>query len=128
MFGGMTRVQLRERCVYLGLLLLLVFSYPTGACAAGREKAEEQGRSLLKAAAERSLFHADKSAPFGLLFKFELRSFGAKPAPGAYSWLVTSQGDWREETKFLDYSDLEINRGTTLWIKRNSDYRPLQSG
>ncbi|HYU48295.1 MAG TPA: energy transducer TonB [Terriglobales bacterium] len=95
--------------------------------ALAKDNPEEKARPLLKAAAERSLFHADKSAPFGMLFKFELRTFGSKPAWGAYSWMVTPDGDWRQETKFLDYSDLEISRGTTLWIKRSVDYRPLQA-
>lgn len=91
-------------------------------------KAVQQAQSLMKAAAERSLFHGERNTAFGLLLKFELRVFGSKPTQGAYSWLLTPQGDSRQETKFLDYTDLEILRGTTLWIKRSYDYRPLQAG
>jgi len=105
------------------LTATLLCCYP----ALAKNNPEEKARPLLKAATERSLFHADKSAPFGLVFKFELRTPGSKPVPGAYSWLVTPEGDWRRETKFLDYSDLEINRGSTLWIKRSVDFRPLQA-
>ena len=115
-------VRLRILCACT-LTAVLLGCYP----ALAKDNPEEKARSLLKAAAERSLFHADKNAPFGLLFKFELRTFGSKPSRGAFSWLVTPEGDWRQETKFLDYSDLEINRGTTLWIKRSVDYRPLQA-
>ncbi len=93
-----------------------------------KDSPEEKARPLLKAASERSLFHADRSAPFGLVFKFQLRTPGSKPTPGAYSWLLTPEGDWRKEMKFLDYSDLRIYRGNTLWAKRNIDFRPLQAG
>jgi TonB family protein len=92
-----------------------------------KDSPEEKARPLLKAASERSLFHADKSAPFGLVFKFELRVFGSKPTQGAFSWLVTPEGDSRQETRLVDYLDLEVNRGTTLWIKRSVDYRTLQA-
>ena len=105
------------------LTAILLACYPSFA----KDNPEEKARPLLKAAAERSLFHADKNAPFGLLFKFELRVPGSKPSQGAFSWLVTAGGDWRQETKFFDYYDLEIDRGATLWIKRSVDYRPLQA-
>ena len=112
----------RMQCCRLGLLLIVAASY---AAASGKGKAEEQARPLLKAAEERSLFHADKSAPFGVVFKFNLR---IPKASGGYSWLVTPDGDWRKETQFLNYTDLEINRGTTLWTKRSTAFRPLSAG
>ena len=111
--------------LYLFVSLALVVS---SAIAADKGKVEEQGRALVKAAAERSLFHGERNTAFGLLLKFELRVFGSKPTQGAYSWVLTPQGESRRETKFLDYTDLEILRGSTLWIKRSYDYRPLQAG
>jgi len=115
-------MRLHKRSVYLGLLLTIV------ACgASAKEKAEELARPLLQAAAERSLFEADKSSPFGLLMKFELLGPRSKPMQGAYSWVVTPDGDARREIKFADYSDLEIIRGTTLWSKRSLDHIPLQA-
>ncbi|MGO9338451.1 MAG: energy transducer TonB [Terracidiphilus sp.] len=98
------------------------------AAAFANQKAEERARPLLQAAAERSLFHADKSAPFDLLVKFTLLMPSSKPTTGAFSWLVTSEGDSRKETRFLDYTDLEVNRGATLWIRRSTDFQPMQAG
>jgi TonB family protein len=98
-------------------------------CAAdAKEKAEEEARPLLKAAAERSLFHPDTHASFSLILSFELWSPSLKMVPGKYSWLVTPEGNWRKEATFPDYSDLEVGRGTTLWVKRNINARPLQAG
>jgi len=98
-----------------------------GAAAFANQKAEEKARPLLQAAAERSLFHADKSAPFGVLVKFTLLMPSSKTATGVFSWLVTSEGDSRKETKFLDYTDLEVDRGTTLWVRRSTDFQPMQA-
>jgi hypothetical protein len=98
------------------------------AAAFANQKAGEKARPLLQAAAERSLFHADKSAPFELLVKFTLLMPSSKPTTGAFSWLVTSEGDSRKETRFLDYTDLEVNRGATLWIRRSADFQPVQAG
>jgi hypothetical protein len=113
--------------IRLQLCVVLLFVGLLSPQSANAKDESEKARALLQASAERSLFHADRNAPFGLLFTFELRIFGSKPTRGAYSWVVTPQGDSRQETKLLDYSDLEINRGTTLWIKRSADYRPWQA-
>jgi len=112
------------RFFHITVLLFLAASY---ANASENKKAAEQARPLLKAAEGRSLFDVDKNSPFGLLMKFELQSPHSKPMQGAYSWVVTPDGDARREIKFADYSDLEIIRGTTLWTKRSLEYVPLQA-
>jgi hypothetical protein len=50
------------------------------------EKADEKARPLVQAAAERSLFHADKSVPFDLLVKLTLLMPNSKPTTGAFFW------------------------------------------
>lgn len=111
----------------IALRILFACTFLVALCCSSMAKDDpsEKARPLLKAAAERSLFHAERDAAFGLLFSFDLRIWGAKPERGAYSWLVTPQGDSRQETRLPGYSDLEINRGTDLWIKRSVNSRTL---
>jgi hypothetical protein len=114
--------QLRIHCVSLLVTLLL----PWGSAYAN-EKAEEQGRPVLKAAAERSLLHADDLSPFRLKLSFTVRASKVKQIPGAATWLVSEKGWWRRDTVFSDYTDLEVGRGPTSWVKRSLDFKPLQA-
>ena len=115
-------INLLKRVIFLALSLTTI------AIAFGKESAEEQARPLLKQAEEHSLLHPDKAFPFGLLLKYSIQLPRSKPLPGVFSWLVTSEGDSRKEIRFADYSELNVLRGTTLWVKRSSEFRPLQSG
>jgi TonB family protein len=114
------RPRIVPACLSTVFLLLCCASF-------GNEKTYEKARPILKGAADRALFRADASAPFMLMLSFTLRSPDSKPVQGKYSWLVTADGDWRKETTFLDYADLEIKRGSSLWVKRSVGFRPLQA-
>jgi TonB family protein len=109
-------------CFGLLALTLLLCSL-----ASAKENPEEKGRPLLQASAERSLFHADSRFPFQLMLNFKVRGANSGTMNGQYAWLVSPEGDWRKETRFSDYSDLQVKRGSSLWVKRNIDFVPLQA-
>lgn len=117
-------IQRHQENVCVGLVALVLFL----CCfASAKEKPEEKGRPLLRASAERALFHADSSSPFRLVLNFTLRGLSHGAVQGQYGWLVTPEGDWRKETRFSDYSDLQVKRGSYLWVKRSLDFVPLQA-
>jgi len=113
--------KLRLRTSLAVVCLLLV------ANASANEKAEEEVRPLLKAAAERSLLRADRQFPFRLDASFSGHGLRARRLDGRYSWLLTSNGDWAKQLAFADYNDLQIGRGDTVWVKRSVDFQPLQA-
>lgn len=117
-------MQRHQENVCFGLVALVLFLY---CFASAKEKPEEKGRPLLRASAERALFHADSSSPFRLVLNFTLRGLSHGAVQGQYGWLVTPEGDWRKETRFSDYSDLQVKRGSYLWVKRSLDFVPLQA-
>ena len=95
--------------------------------AMANDKAEEKARPLLKAAAERSLLRADQQFPFRLDASFTVHDLGAKRLDGKFTWLLTPNGDWAKQLAFADYSDLQIGRGSSVWVKRSVDFQPLQA-
>ncbi|HST12342.1 MAG TPA: energy transducer TonB [Terriglobales bacterium] len=95
--------------------------------AVANDKAEQEARPLLKAAAERSLLSADRQFPFRLDTSFIVHGLSAKRLSGRYSWLVTFSGDWAKQLAFADFSDLQIGRGDTVWVKRSAEFQPLQA-
>lgn len=112
--------------VWLHLLCLLILPL-LAATASAKEKAEDEARSLLKTAVERSLFHADSNFPFTLTASFTVHHLAPNPLQGTYGWLVTPKGDWKKITSFADYSDLQVKLGSDVWIKRSTDFQPLQA-
>ena len=102
---------------------LLLFVACCGSLSA-KDKAEEQGRPLLKAASEQALLHADGSSTFRVKVSFTIRA-SSKPFEGTYSWSFNSADDWRKELTLSDYTDVEIGRGSTVTVKRSLDYKPL---
>jgi TonB family protein len=114
-------MKLRPR---LSLAMMCLF---LAANVAANDKAEENGRLILKTAAERSLLRADRQFPFRLDASFTIYGVGPKRLGGRYSWLLTSTGDWAKQLSFADYSDLQIGRGDNVWIKRSVDFQPLQA-
>jgi TonB family protein len=106
-------------CLFVGLLL------PSSIYA--KEKAEEQGRPLRKAAADHSLLHAESTSPFKLGLSFTMHGSKSRQIQGTYTWLVSDTGSWRKELSFSDYTDLEVGRGSTVWIKRSRTFQPLQA-
>jgi len=109
-----------RRGVVLSLLLLTASVW-------GKEKPEDQARTLLKSAAERSLLNADSKFPFSLTATFALYGLSAKRLDGKYDWLVNSEGDWAKHLSFADYTDLQISRGSSLQIKRSIQFQPIQA-
>lgn len=108
---------------YVGVLVtLLLSSCPLQ----GKENAEEQSRPLLKTAADRSLLHADGNSPIKLKLSFTLSGSRSR-AKGTYTWFVSNAGDWRKEVAFSDYSNVEVGRGSTVWVKRNLDFNPREA-
>ena len=95
--------------------------------AVAADKAKEEARSLLKAAAERSLLAADRQFPFRLDASFTVHGLSDKRLDGRYRWVLTSSGAWAKQLAFADYNDLQIGRGDTLWVKRSVDFQPLQA-
>lgn len=91
------------------------------------DRAEDKGRPLLTAALNRSLLHADRNFPFRLTATLTLQGVTQRPLPGRYEWLVNSEGDWKRDISFGDYRDLQIQRGPTLWIRRSTEFQPLQA-
>jgi TonB family protein len=92
-----------------------------------KDNPDDKARPLLKAAAERALFHADGSSPFNVKLSFTIYGSKPKEMQGTYTWLVGDNGRWRREVTFSDYSELTIGSGTTVWIRRSLDYEPLQA-
>jgi TonB family protein len=95
--------------------------------AATNDRAEQDVRPLLNAAAERSLLTGNTQFPFRLDATFTIHDLGAKRQDGRYSWLLTSSGDWAKQLAFADYNDLQIGRGDYVWVKRTVDFQPLQA-
>lgn len=95
--------------------------------AQGKDNAEPQGRPLLKAAAERSLLHIDGNPPTDLRLSFAILGSRSKRTKGTYTWIVSNTGDWRKEVVFTDYSNIEVGRGATVWVKRNLDFNPVEA-
>jgi hypothetical protein len=117
-------MRLHRRSVCLGLLLALIVSY---AAAFGKEKAEQQGRPLLKAAADRSLLRADGSSPIRLNLSFHTSGRDSKQIRGTYAWLVSNSASWRKEVTFSDYTNVEVGHRFTVWTKRSVDFNPVQA-
>lgn len=107
----------------LFLAIVCLFHVTKGAAS---DKSDD-ARSLLRAAAERSLLTGDRQFPFRLDTSFSVRGLGPKRSDGRYSWLLTSSGDWAKQLAFTDYDDLQIGRGDNVWIKRSIDFQPLQA-
>jgi hypothetical protein len=119
-------------CERAGLKLLLRVSL-VGVClslvatSTAKDKAEDEARFLLKAAAERSLITGNRQYPFRLDASFTVHGLGMKRSDGRYSWLLTSGGDWAKQLAFADYNDLQIGRDDKVWITRSVDFQPLQA-
>ena len=117
-------------CERANLKLLLRVSLVIGflvTSASANDKAEEQARPLLKAAAERSLLSGDVGSPYSLAATFSVRLSGTKRVDGKYVSLLTSEGDWAKQLLFADYSDLQVAHGSTVWLKRSVAFQPLQA-
>lgn len=112
----------QQRVLCLGLFLMLFASH---SLASGKEKAEEQGRPLLKAAADHSLLGPGTTSPVKVSLTFAIHA--AKQMQGTYSWTLASTGDWRKEMTLSDYADLQIGRNSTVWEQRTLDFDPLQA-
>jgi len=95
--------------------------------ASAKDEPEDLARPLLKSAADRALLLPSASSPFKLLVDFEVHGGGSAKFKGQYSWLVTPAGNSRKQTKVSDFDDLEVLKGSTLWVKRNLDFMPLQA-
>jgi TonB family protein len=114
----------RARLKFLLLSLAAVFLVTS---AAANDKAEEQARPLLKAAAQRSLLSGDVGSPYSLAASFSVRLSGAKRVDGKYVSSLTNSGDWAKQLLFADYSDLQVAHGATVWVKRSVTFQPLQA-
>jgi len=117
-------VATRWWAFFVGLTVTLLF---LRCPAQGKDNAEAQGRPLLKAAAERSLLHIDGSSPTDLRLSFAILGSRSKRTKGTYTWIVSHTGDWRKEVVFADYSNIEVGRGATVWVKRNLDFNPIEA-
>lgn len=95
-------------------------------CSVAKES-DETARALLRAAATRSLLTSDPASPYSLAASFSVQVSGAKRVEGKYVVSLTSTGDWAKQVLFADYSDLQVARGTTVWVKRTVPFQPLQA-
>jgi TonB family protein len=92
-----------------------------------KESPEDKGRPLLKAAAAQSLLHPDGHSSAQVKLNFQIRSSSSKAMQGSYSQWFNSAGEWRKDLAVSDYTDIDIGRGSTRWLKRSLDFVPMQA-